>query len=243
VGFADVLKACLFLPTTAAACQASLDLAESNIDNNLQLQAVSLLNGLQSRLSPGGAIVWTVYAKFFDESPQPCNHLDWCFTDTLLVGCPVTTVSLRQQMNRLVGRTNDVLLNTFTQWNGARTYQKVYPVEWSGFVIAMDAQFCESDSNNVYSDPSNDKLAFQRPNLGVTGDIDRRGEGIFRRGDNVTAVEEWRRDTSVDIPDAVARNFHPNLLGASIQAEANLGVIGNGWEDINGVAGDGACPI
>ncbi|KAF2116938.1 glycosyl hydrolase family 71-domain-containing protein [Lophiotrema nucula] len=242
VGFSDVLKACVFLPTSPAKCTDALATAESNIDNRLETQVVSLLSALQPRLAIWtGVIAWTLYAKFFDEAPEPCNDQTWCFTpDPVSTLCAKVTVELRQEMNRLVGKTNDVLLSTFAQWNTQYPSTKVHAVEWSGFVMATDGQFCESDSADAVDDPSNDKLAFIRPNLNVyvpptKGRLAR--HVLYDSGDaslnSTTEIEALLalRDTPGWLPDSISRNFHPNQLGASIQAELTVGVIAQARED------------
>jgi lysophospholipase L1-like esterase len=73
VGFSAVLKKCILLPSSSSDCQSALVEAEAKIDGLLNGNIIKLLNAISPRLSPKGVIVWTLYAKFFDETPLPCN--------------------------------------------------------------------------------------------------------------------------------------------------------------------------
>ncbi|KAF2735138.1 SGNH hydrolase [Polyplosphaeria fusca] len=231
VGFSDVLKACVFLFPSDEACKKALEEAEKKIDENLERGISDVLRAVEPRLNPSGIIAWTLYGKFFDESPEPCNSQKWCFID---LGCTTVTVEVRQQMNRLVGKTNAVILSTLNKYNQGKTTKKVYPAHWGGYVMAADGQFCEADSHDNYDDPTNAKLAFIRPDLGERGDL-RRSAAALDPYYNQTAMDEWKRDTAGIIPDSVLRNFHPNELGTFYQASSALSEISKGWMEYNGI--------
>jgi hypothetical protein len=74
VGFADVLKKCILLPSSTPRCQSAMIDAADQIDGSLGSNVLKLLDEISSRLASDGIIVWTLYAQFFDESPLPCNQ-------------------------------------------------------------------------------------------------------------------------------------------------------------------------
>jgi hypothetical protein len=176
----------------------------------------------------------------------------WCLTEPLTPNCPTVNVETRQQFNRLVVKTNNVLRNCFTQWNSGRTNNRVYPVEWSVFVGAAGSRLCESDSANSVSDRCNDKLIFQRPDVVYVPDGRKRDEwhqphdiNIYRPDANATAIELYIRDDSNrrDIPDNIMRYFHPTNLGAEFQAGLNIDAIEFARYDVLGtIPGSCKCP-
>ncbi|KAF2488266.1 SGNH hydrolase [Lophium mytilinum] len=234
VGFSDVLEACLFLPKPPSACTDALTAAETFIDTNLQSVVVSLLNALEPRVTNNGAIVYTLYGKFFNETPDPCNSQEWCFLNPTVSGCQKVTVELRQEFNRLVGKTNDRIVDTITQWNGQKNFKKAYPAHWGGIAMGMGGQFCNPDSADLVTDHSNDGLAFIRPSINQNFDIP--GEKRDFDLDNETIGYGWKRDGGI-IPDAILQNFHPTDLGAWIQASTALDMVAQHWADFNNMGG------
>ncbi|KAI9682411.1 MAG: hypothetical protein M1817_000465 [Caeruleum heppii] len=99
VGFADVLKTCIFLPAKKDACDEALTEAEAKIDNDLEKNIYDLLFAVLPKASRDGFMVWTLYAKFFDEEPCECDQESWCFFSLGVVGCLKLDVSLRQRFN------------------------------------------------------------------------------------------------------------------------------------------------
>lgn len=162
VGFSDVLKACMFLPSSVDNCNQAINDASVKIDS-LHIAVRGLLETLRYHLTFSGVIIWTLYAKFFDETPLPCNDQEWCFTAGM--PCLKSTVDLRQAFNYLVWKTNKVIVDTIESWKKDSGFPDVSTVHWGAFVVAANGQFCEADSTRGYNDESNTKLAFIRPSM------------------------------------------------------------------------------
>ncbi|KAH6621723.1 SGNH hydrolase-type esterase domain-containing protein, partial [Boeremia exigua] len=165
VGFGDVLKACLFLPnglSNKAACQKALADAESKIDTVLTPSVNKLLGLLEGKLNYKGVIVWTLYAPFFNLSPEPCNSQGWCFVAS--AWCMSPDVALRTEFNRLVTKTNDKLIEALGNWKTNNRFRKLQWADWGGITEMANGQFCEPDGAANVADDSNSKLAFIRFN-------------------------------------------------------------------------------
>jgi hypothetical protein len=86
-----------------------------------------------------------------------------------------------------------------------------YAASWNGYAVGMGGQFCKSNSADNFDDPSNQALAFIRPNIGQQFSIP---------GEKRDIGYSWKR--AVALPDEILRNFHPTELGTLMQAQAAL---------------------
>ncbi|KAF2464582.1 uncharacterized protein BDR25DRAFT_380815 [Lindgomyces ingoldianus] len=225
VGFSDVLKACLFLPTPMSKCTEALTNAEAFIDTSLERSIYDLLNGLAPKLRPAGFFVQTLYAKFFDETPGTCDKQSWCFLNPTVDGCLKVDVPMRSEFNRLVGKTNQKLFDTIKRWNSESSAKNVYAAHWGGWPIALDGQLCEPGSADRYSDPSNAGLAFIRPDVGnVFIPPERRELELM----NITAQSVDDHSLQKRLPDVIMQYFHPTDWGTNMQAAVGLSAVSKG---------------
>jgi hypothetical protein len=106
----------------------ALDTAEKKIVTELAKDVLTLLDLFQWRLALIGIMMYQLYAKFFHESPTPCNDESWCFTltDATLQSSLHIYVSLRKRFNDLVGRTNRKLVATINDFNNGKSSKKAY---------------------------------------------------------------------------------------------------------------------
>jgi hypothetical protein len=93
-------------------CNDALNTAEKKVDTELGNNVHKLLELFLWKTAPTGIILYQLYAKFFDESPTPCNDEKWCFTltDSTLQSCITVNIALRKRFNDLVGKTNKKLV-------------------------------------------------------------------------------------------------------------------------------------
>jgi hypothetical protein len=96
----------------------------------------------------------------------------------------------------------------------------------------MFHRFCNPDSADRFDDPSNDGLAFIRPNI---------GEHFFNPGEKRDILDySWKRDL-IPTPDEIMRNFHPTGLGTSMQAFTALDYVAIHKAKIDGKQKVDAC--
>lgn len=157
VGFSDVLKACIFLPSSVCSdtqvgvlltlmvsqqsdCGAALQKASDMINNDLENNINDLLKAVLPKLSPNGFIIYTLYGKFFNESPGECDKQGWCFLALPpFRNCLNLTVDIRKKFNELVAAANKKILNAIDASNKWQS-KKIRPVNWTGIPSALHGQ-------------------------------------------------------------------------------------------------------
>ncbi|KAF2865137.1 SGNH hydrolase-type esterase domain-containing protein [Massariosphaeria phaeospora] len=206
--FSGVLKACLYLPKPEADCIAALVAAEEKINNELTGNTNKLLNALGPYLSDQGIIVWTLYAEFFEVSPEPCNSQSWCLVEPRDGYCSHVTVGLRTEFNRLVAKASQIIKDVVQQWSG----RKAYAADWNEHVMSSNGQLCEAGSGDRIDDESNRGLAFIRQNI---------GQHYYVPGEK-REIEALEARDLLGLPDTIMQNFHPNEVGVLMQVTAVL---------------------
>ncbi|KAL9616866.1 MAG: hypothetical protein Q9160_008322 [Pyrenula sp. 1 TL-2023] len=238
VGFSDILKACVYLATDQDSCNKALSNATNKVQGMSQ-NLDSMLQDLSRKLSKDGLIIYTKYAKFWNEDRDYCDDQTWSFWDPL--GTGITGLKLsqanRQAMNKLTFAVNSAI-DSFvaTARSSTREPIAVYAAEWSGAVEGVQGRFCEDAAK---SDPAgnDDRLMFIRKN-GISYNGKKRSMqpvpryrprsdaeatnaalpvDISPRGNQSQPQPQSKQlqqqEQSATAPDSIARVFHPSEIG------------------------------
>ncbi|KAL8770758.1 MAG: hypothetical protein Q9209_003625 [Squamulea sp. 1 TL-2023] len=227
VGFSSVLKNCVYLPSSESACQAAIDAASLLIKNNLQSNIESLLDEVILAMKDNAVVVYTLYARFFNDTSTGCNDKSWVLFDPTgrngeNFGLKLT-MERRQKMNEMVQAANSRIQAAISGKQKFFESRQISMVvaDWDTYVGKIKGRFCEDGATPNPDDNRN--LVFQRqdqtprfipPERLLQADVSRRGP----ESDNQT----WGLTTRSLLPDDITRVFHPNPLGQSIIAQLSL---------------------
>lgn len=237
IGFEDILKACVYLATNQAACDKAISDGRNNIAN-MRSNIDSMLQDLSHKLTKDGLIIYTLYAKFWNDAENYCDQQTWSYWDPL--GTGITGLKLshqnRQAMNKLTDDVNNALSSVIASARSStREPIPVYAAEWDDAVEAVKGRFCEDAASK---DPAgNDDLLMYIRKNGISYNGKKRRSAPrqkFRRSsDDVSIVarssevEVSSRDTTQNAaaPDSLARVFHPTYMGHQTIAGPCVGLI------------------
>ncbi|KAL9622611.1 MAG: hypothetical protein Q9160_003108 [Pyrenula sp. 1 TL-2023] len=223
VGFENILRNCVYTTTTQKACDTALDDGENAV-KKLRNDVDTMLQDLSPKLTQNGVIIYTLYAKFWNDEENYCDKQTWAYWDpagTGIVGLKLSHQN-RQAMNKLTDDVNTALNSAIASARSStREPIPVYAAAWDDSVGAVKGRFCEEAA--AQSPDGNDKvLMFIRKN-GISYNGKRR-RGLpspqLPKLDAPVAARALAADISIRAaqetratPDKIARVFHPSELG------------------------------
>ena len=144
----DVLKACVFLPSSLEKCKSKLADTKKEIDDTLQNSIDDLLQALAPKVKSGGIIAYSLYAQFFNADTDACSDQSWNWFKGLLPntnGEIKLTKDLRKQMNDLVVEANTKIKGAIASQSGSTRPSKATIViaDWDKTVGDIKGRLCE----------------------------------------------------------------------------------------------------
>lgn len=194
----EILKDCIFLPTSDEKCDEALGKSRKVIDGELQGNIKSLLKLLDGKVKDGGVVLYTLYATFFNSETDPCDHQTWNMLEGII---PIDngmklTKDLRRKLNKLVTDANAKIASAIKAFGGGTDRIKVMPVAWDEYAVASKGRFCEIDQKEE------ERLFFQTEPAGFIPPE--------------RSVKKKQRDLQKRVPDSIGRLFHPTPLGHDV---------------------------
>ena len=143
----DVLKACVFLPSTEDNCNSKLTDTKKAIDNDLLRNIDDLLQALAPKVRQGGLVVYTLYAQFFNADTDPCSSQTWNWFEGIIPGSNgiKLTKDLRKKLNDLVVDANGKIQGAIAGQSGSTRPSKldIVVADWDQAVRDNNGRFCE----------------------------------------------------------------------------------------------------
>ena len=202
-----VLEQCIYTPAGQEKCDQAIDESQDAIDHKLHDNIVTLLQMLAPKVRKGGMAVYTLYGQFFNAETDACSAQTWNWFEGVIEGQHGIKLSkeLRKTLNQMVVDANKKIkdaIGEFTESSHGPS-MSVAIADWDTAAGDAKGRFCEEGSADDPNDPSNDGLLFQRLNTAQ--------DNIPTKKAKVTA-----RELSKRAPDAIARVFHPTVLGQKL---------------------------
>lgn len=165
VGFEAILKACVYLATDQAGCDKALTDGHNNVAK-MRENIDSMVADLSRKVSKDGVIIYTMYAKFWNDAENYCDQQTWSFWDPLGTGILGLKLSHqnRQAMNKLTDEVNSAISSVVASARSStREPIPVYAADWDTLVTGVKGRFCEDAAS---TDPAgnDDLLMFIRKN-------------------------------------------------------------------------------
>lgn len=258
VGFSDVLIACVYTLASDADCAAAFDEARTKILRSLTSNVGKLLTSLDQKLKPGGIVVYTLYASFFNAATDICDDKTWSFLDPFKTFGPKLTKDKRKSMNSLVQLANQKIQDAVNAMNAKSTKNvATYVVaDYDNYIGLVNGRFCEDGATTNISDFTNRNEMLQRFNDGpapyhsdelklkrqipasVAASIKAQGydsaDHALEIQKNKTMAPSHIQTSEKALLDGIKRVFHPNEKGHSVIAQAAIAAyIGQRAEDLN----------
>ena len=143
----EVLKACVFLPSTQDKCDEKIKETQQVIDTELQGNIDDLLQALSPKLSFGGLVLYTLYAQYFNADTDACSDQTWNKLEEVVPGGGgiKLTKRLRKRLNELVLDANTKIRGAIASQSGSSrpATMNIKAVDWDQAVKDDQGRFCE----------------------------------------------------------------------------------------------------
>ena len=148
--------------TTDGNCNNALSNGINVIQSTLGDSVGQLLDVLATKVNSNGIVVYTLYAKFFnDQADAPCtNNENWVYPGNAGSNSLLLTTDRRSKFNALLDAANRVLKQAVTDAPGRHSGFNVVYADWDPWVTVINGHFCEPGSSPNPADPSNENLQF-----------------------------------------------------------------------------------
>ncbi|KAL9591774.1 MAG: hypothetical protein Q9179_007384 [Wetmoreana sp. 5 TL-2023] len=228
VGFSTVLKDCVYLPGSEAICDLAISVASSLIQNELGSNITNLLDSALLAVKDKGVVVYTLYAKFFNEVSTACNDQSWVIFDPTggngrNFGLKLTS-QRRQRMNQMVEAANVRIQSAISKSHPKFEDRGItlQTADWNAYVERIKGRFCEDGA--AMSPEDNLSLVFQRQdNTPRFIPPERYHDSAHSEaGTGAAGNDSLALSVRSILPDDITRRFHPNFLGQSIIAQIAL---------------------
>lgn len=172
-----MITACIFLPWRGEdACQQILDKAQENIDTILKDNIRDILSTLNAVIKPGGYMIYSGYAPFFDTTNEDCGDLSkqyWAIKEwwwwSYWFSTPLQlTVDRRTKFNTLVANINQAISEVVDEYTADTSIKyKITFSDWSDWGAVVDGQMCSPNGVGLYPEPGQEELQFIKRNTYV----------------------------------------------------------------------------
>ena len=160
----DLLRACIYAPTGEAHCVDAMRKTQDIIDNKLEKGVNEMLQALAPKVKKDGVVIYTLYAQFFNDKTDDCDHTTWDFWSEVFKGGQKLPLKkeLRTVLNDLVVDANQKITNAIAGQSGSTRPSNLHIaiVDWDDSAGKRGGRFCEQNAKNDPKD--NPDLMFQR---------------------------------------------------------------------------------
>ncbi|OIW22887.1 SGNH hydrolase [Coniochaeta ligniaria NRRL 30616] len=174
---ATMITNCIFLAWRGEdVCTQILDKAQENIDTILKDNIRDILSALNGVIKPGGYMIYSGYAPFFDTTNEDCGDLSkqyWAIKEwwwwSYWFSTPLKlTVDRRTKFNTLVANINQAISDVVDEYSADTSIKyKITYSDWSDWGAEVDGQMCSPNGVGLYPEPGQEELQFIKRNTYV----------------------------------------------------------------------------